>query len=159
MQQMSIRLATEDHESFNFFSSKVAPLTPASITTLHPDRAPHDSLPTQLNIAITASLGKVPLDIAQAAESIGTSVRTLQRKLNYLGLNYSMLLDQARRELASQLLLESDKKIIDLAYELGYEDPSHFARAFRRMTGESPRDYRAGGFIGPVVSEKFARTG
>ena len=150
MQQMAIRLAAEEYDVVGIIDNQATTPTPASVITLHPERWTNDNLPNRLKNSITACLGKGPLDIAQAAESIGTSVRTLQRNLGDLGLSYSMLVDQARRELASQLLLDYDRKIIDLAYELGYEDPSHFARAFRRMTGESPRDYRAGGYTGPT---------
>lgn len=150
MQQMSICLEAQAYDYVSVQDNKVTPQTPASITTLHPDLSLSDSLPNRLKNIITVCLGKGPLDIAQAAESVGTSVRTLQRNLGDLGLSYSVIVAQARRELASQLLLNTDRKIIDLAYELGYEDPSHFARAFRRMTGESPRDYRASSFTGPV---------
>jgi AraC-like DNA-binding protein len=34
-------------------------------------------------------------------------------------------------------------KIIDIAYKLGYEDLSHFTRAFRHLAGLSPREYRS----------------
>jgi hypothetical protein len=30
-----------------------------------------------------------------------------------------------------------------VGYQLGFEDPAYFSRAFRRHLGESPRDYRA----------------
>jgi AraC-like DNA-binding protein len=33
-------------------------------------------------------------------------------------------------------------KVIDIALELGYSDPAHFARAFARWTGLAPREFR-----------------
>jgi hypothetical protein len=33
-------------------------------------------------------------------------------------------------------------KLIDIAFEIGYTDPSQFSKAFRRWTGASPREYR-----------------
>jgi hypothetical protein len=34
------------------------------------------------------------------------------------------------------------RKLIDIGQELGYDDPAHFSRAFRRWTGSAPRTYR-----------------
>jgi AraC-like DNA-binding protein len=48
-------------------------------------------------------------------------------------------------EAAVELLEGSDSKIIDVAYAVGYEDPSHFSRAFRRLKGTSPREFRVSG--------------
>jgi len=33
-------------------------------------------------------------------------------------------------------------KSLDIAQAAGYRDPSNFARAFRRIAGVSPREYR-----------------
>lgn len=81
-------------------------------------------------------------DIKLAAELAGTSVRTLQRGLAQSNLVYSKLIQEARFEAALQLLGDPDMKIIDVAYATGYEDPSNFARAFRRLAGVSPQKYR-----------------
>lgn len=81
-------------------------------------------------------------DIKLAAELAGTSVRTLQRGLAQSDLIYSKLIQETRFEAALQLLSDPDMKIIDVAYASGYEDPSNFARAFRRLAGVSPQEYR-----------------
>ena len=81
-------------------------------------------------------------DIRLAAEIAGLSVRTLQRRLSDEGLNYSTLIQQARLEAAIHLLREPHMKVIDVAYEVGYENPSNFARAFRSFTGLRPQAFR-----------------
>jgi AraC-like DNA-binding protein len=81
-------------------------------------------------------------DIAEAATIMCTSVRTLQRALSRAGVTYSKIVEYARFEAAAEMLTNPELKIIDIAYALGYEDPSHFARAFRRVAGSSPRDFR-----------------
>ncbi|MGD1032316.1 MAG: AraC family transcriptional regulator [Opitutaceae bacterium] len=47
-----------------------------------------------------------------------------------------------RIEAAQRLLRETSKSVITVANEVGYSNPSHFAQAFRKETGLSPRDYR-----------------
>ena len=80
--------------------------------------------------------------VEEIAEIAGTSVRSFQRKLSLAGLTYSDLLDTVRFENASKLLREKDFKIIEVAFASGYADPAHFTRAFRRIAGVTPRQFR-----------------
>jgi AraC family transcriptional regulator len=48
-------------------------------------------------------------------------------------------LDEARR-----LLLNSDMSVIEIALEVGYSSPSHFAHLFKRHAGVTPGEYRRG---------------
>lgn len=43
---------------------------------------------------------------------------------------------------AKRLLRYSDKKIKDIANDLGYEDPSYFVKFFKRQTGMLPTEFR-----------------
>jgi AraC-like DNA-binding protein len=81
-------------------------------------------------------------DIHLATEITGMSVRTLQRRLGEEGLTYTRLVEKIRFEQAVLWLQEPQLKLIDIAVELGYSDPAHFTRAFKRWTGLSPRDFR-----------------
>ena len=58
-----------------------------------------------------------------AAEIAGTSVRTLQRRLERAGLSYSGLVQQVRFDAARRLLEDPDVKMIDVAYDPGLEQP------------------------------------
>jgi AraC family transcriptional regulator len=49
----------------------------------------------------------------------------------------NLRLDAARR-----LLRETKKSVVEVALDVGYANPSHFAQLFRRETGLSPSDYR-----------------
>lgn len=99
-------------------------------------------LPSSLRRVLAAYLpdGCPPIELA--AEIVGTSVRTLQRRLRQSQVKYSDLVQEARFDAAAKLLRDTDARTLDIAYELGYEDPSHFARGFRRIAGVSPREYR-----------------
>jgi AraC family transcriptional regulator len=47
-----------------------------------------------------------------------------------------------RMQEAKRLLRETKRSVVDVALDVGYTNPSHFARFFRRETGLSPSDYR-----------------
>lgn len=98
-------------------------------------------------------LAEGPPTIQGAADIAHTSVRTLQRRLARIGKSYSDLLDEIRLEAAAQLLTESASNVIDIAYELGYSEASSFSRAFRRLAGLSPRQYRRARSCPPVANE------
>lgn len=86
--------------------------------------------------------GGVPT-LTEVAEMAGVSTRTFQRKLSYVDFAYSDILDTIRFERSSALLRDTNSKMIDIAFASGYSDPAHFSRAFRRMAGVTPRQYRA----------------
>ena len=113
---------------------------------LDPHAAASDLLPSDFAGSLRRVLKSYLADgypsIEMAADISRTSVRTLQRSLALYGITYSKLVDLARYEAAIELLRDPKMKIIEIAYAVGYEDPSHFSRAFRRMAGTSPREYR-----------------
>lgn len=76
------------------------------------------------------------------ADRLQSSPRTINRQLAQLNTTYQKIIDEARREQAMQLLLESSTSVEDIAHLLGYNDPSNFGRAFRRWLGMSPRAFR-----------------
>ncbi len=65
-----------------------------------------------------------------------------QPRLAKVGLSYRALVDQARFEASLPLLSEAGMKLTDIAYDLGYADPAHFTRAFRRWAGVTPGEFR-----------------
>ena len=97
---------------------------------------------TALKLMLSSYLDERLPSIAEVAEIAGTSIRSLQRELASVGLTYTTLIDQVRFEKAAELLLNTEAKIIDVALATGYDDPAHFARAFRRIAGVAPREFR-----------------
>ncbi len=69
---------------------------------------------------------------------LGTTPRTLQRKLAQAGTAYHAVLEDFLRERSAHLVAHTRAPITDIALELGYSDPAHFTRAFRRWTGAAP---------------------
>lgn len=89
-------------------------------------------------------------DISLAARIVGCSIRTLQRRLKDCRLSFSDVVQQARFDVAAQLLRAPGTQVIEAAYAVGYSDPSHFARAFRRVAGISPKQFQIHAVRDPV---------
>lgn len=70
------------------------------------------------------------------------STRSLHRRLAKCGTHYSALLDETLFHRARQMLQDPEIRVTDVAHTLGYTDASHFSRAFRRIAGVSPKQYR-----------------
>lgn len=85
--------------------------------------------------------GNTP-DINKIAHNLIISVRQLQRQLQAEGTSFQTLVDETRRELALRYLQNSETAIYDIAFLLGFSEPSAFNRAFKRWTGKTPRTYR-----------------
>jgi AraC-like DNA-binding protein len=51
-------------------------------------------------------------------------------------------IEQQRMERTARALIDTDRRIVDLARAEGYDDPYHFSRIFKRVMGSSPRNYR-----------------
>ncbi len=78
-------------------------------------------------------------DLWRTAEELGVSVRTLQRRLGEEGSSFSRVLDELRRDLSNELLADRSISVSEVAFMLGYSEPSAFQRAYRRWWGVSAR--------------------
>jgi AraC-like DNA-binding protein len=70
------------------------------------------------------------------------SDRTLQRRLAAEHTTFDALLDEIRHQLALRYLADPKIAVSEVAYLLGYSEPSPFHRAFRRWTGATPGEIR-----------------
>jgi AraC-like DNA-binding protein len=105
-------------------------------------RTPPTEFLTSVDLVIESTLGSDPADVAIAARAAGLSVRSFQRRLADAGACYSELVDRVRFRKAMDWLHDPHVKIIEIAFALGYSDPAHFTRAFRRWTSLTPLQYR-----------------
>jgi AraC-like DNA-binding protein len=105
-------------------------------------RNPDEGLVDAVRRKLWADLSTGKPDLARTAAQLGISGRTLQRRLRSVGLSYSDLLEDLRRELSNELLRDGNLAVADVAFLLGYSEPSAFQRAFRRWRGMSPQQYK-----------------
>jgi AraC-like DNA-binding protein len=79
----------------------------------------------------------------EIARRLGTSQRTLARRLSLEGMTFSDVLESLRSGLAKRYLADKDLSISEIAWLLGYREVSAFTHACRRWTGQTPRDIRS----------------
>jgi len=81
--------------------------------------------------------------IDNLAESLNMTSRTLQRKLKESNTSHKELLDEMRKNLAKHYLENKAIGVSEVAYLLGYAEPSVFHRAFKRWFGITPTELRS----------------
>jgi AraC-like DNA-binding protein len=83
------------------------------------------------------------ISMEDSAKETGVGVRRMQQlfKKN-LETTPKSWLQELRLKEAAKLLLESEDRVSDIAYNVGFNTPSHFNRAFKSKEGCSPSEYR-----------------
>ena len=136
---LALPLARSDARLFGYLARRVEELAA---------RLPAETVSHAARRAIEQSLAAGEPGLGSVAKALGLSERTLHRRLSAEGTGFAQLVDDARK--ARALLLLEDPKLsgAEIAFLLGYGEPSTFFRAFRRWTGDTPRAFR----------ERMART-
>ena len=80
----------------------------------------------------------------QVAKNLGLSSRTLHRKLLEHGVQFNVLLQDIRYQIAKQYLDEGQLSISVIAHKMGYSEQSAFTRAFKKWSGVTPIAYAKG---------------
>ncbi len=93
--------------------------------------------------AITACGAQGRYTIADVAQRLGTSPRTLQRRVRRSGHSVTDLIDTYRFERAKAVLAGPDTRLVDVAEQLGFDSERGFRKAFRRWAGMTAAQWRA----------------
>ncbi|QYJ99238.1 AraC family transcriptional regulator [Shewanella alkalitolerans] len=88
----------------------------------------------------SASSNNLPM-LAELADILHISERTLKRKLQAEGTSFNKILGKVKLETAERLLT-SDRSLTQIAEELGFSDLSTFSQAYKRWTGIAPSKQR-----------------
>lgn len=94
------------------------------------------------------------IELIAASYFTKTSIEHIAKKMNiskkylsqvlkdYYGVSTQKLLTDFRIVKAGELLCNPDMKISDIARSVGYDDPLHFSKVFKKKKGISPEQYR-----------------
>lgn len=106
------------------------------------DKEQQDPL-AAVRIEILRQLETPDLKLEQIAEGMNLGVRSLQRRLSDQGTNFRELYKMMRMERAIQYL-QQGKAAKEVAYQLGFHEPTVFHRAFKQWTGKTTSAYYPG---------------
>jgi AraC-like DNA-binding protein len=101
-----------------------------------------ESMRHRVRAAIWSLLGDGPPSLNHVAAALAMPTRTLQRRLAAEGTSLQREVEQIRKAMAIAVLRDRSVAIEDVAFLLGYSEPSTFFRSFKRWTGFTPRDFR-----------------
>ncbi|HEC27060.1 MAG TPA: AraC family transcriptional regulator [Gammaproteobacteria bacterium] len=79
---------------------------------------------------------------SSVSEAVYTSKRSLQRKLHEKGTTFKTILTEVREDLALKYIHDRKLTLTEISFMLGFSEMSSFSRAFKRWTGESPKEFR-----------------
>ena len=114
-------------------------VTPKEITFSNPD----EELLKVIIDTVNKYVDDANFDVDKFASEIGLSKSTLYRKMKSItGLSTNEFVQIIRLKKAAQLLTETDKSVSEVAYEIGFNDPYYFSRAFKKNFNLSPKNYR-----------------
>lgn len=85
------------------------------------------------------------ISLEDAANQVFVSQWHLSKLINReTGMGFLDLLSRMRVDQAKKLLADPAKRISDAAFEAGFADVAHFSRTFKKITGQTPGEYRNG---------------
>ena len=101
-----------------------------------------DDIVQQVKAAIINQLPSGNVTDEKISEAVYTSKRSLQRKLNEQGTTFKTILTGVREDLALKYIHDRKLTLTEISFMLGFSEMSSFSRAFKRWTGESPKEFR-----------------
>ena len=86
---------------------------------------------------------KEQIGLQEVADAVGLNFAYLSYLFKQeMGIGFSGFLLELRVEYAKNLLKNTSYKIKDVAVESGFNDYHYFSKAFKRLNGVSPAEYR-----------------
>jgi len=83
------------------------------------------------------------ISLKKLADAVGMSPYYLSHLFRKeMGASFLEYLTSVRISIAKSLLKQTNMSIMDICLEVGYQDPSHFAKVFRKKEGIHPNEYR-----------------
>ena len=84
-----------------------------------------------------------PIDPREIAEIAGCSFGFFQKVFCYMnGISFSEYVRSRKMTLAGYELKSTDKRVVEVSYQYGYDSPTSFTKAFQQFHGATPKDAR-----------------
>ena len=106
------------------------------------ETCPPGSLIEALHLALLPYMHEPDLNGDRAANICGYDKRRLARQLRARGTTLGKEIAALRAKHAQNGLINSDRRVFEIAQSIGFKDPAVFSRAFKKWTGQSPQEYR-----------------
>jgi AraC-like DNA-binding protein len=104
---------------------------------------PRSSFSGQVKAVLMRGFASGRPEVSVVARDLGTSERTLQRRITDEGGSFRTLVQEARQELGRRLLADPHADVAEVACILGFQDTTSFYRAFRSWEGVTPQAWRS----------------
>lgn len=102
-----------------------------------------DDFVQQVRRLMAQRLRQGRVTLADIAQDMHLSERTLHRRLQEADTNFRALWESTRQHLAQEYLRDRQLTLTEIADLLGFSEQSAFTRSFRRWTGQGPKAWRS----------------
>ena len=97
----------------------------------------------KVRLHISENMYRHDYDISELCKTLKISRSQIYRKLKaQTGKTFSNILTEARIRKACLLLENMDSNISEIAFTLGFKDPSYFVKVFKKQMGMTPGKYK-----------------
>jgi len=133
----------------SILSTEISDANPRLLTSLreHVERSltnlkRQDNLISQVRFFIATTLSTSACSVENAARQLLTSKRSMTRHLEQLGTSFRAIRQDVLIEMSKSALAETNSSVIEIALHLGFSETSSFDRSFKKLTGQTPEQYR-----------------
>lgn len=134
-----LEILIDSSEVNQSFAEQVSRTASSQLQSMDAQPLTFSSLSEQVDVLVAGMLPLTVPTIGDLSTMMGTSVRTLRRRLQHEGSSVSQILERRRAKIALGRLCEPvPPKFKDLAVELGFSGQSTLTRAVKRWTGKTP---------------------
>jgi len=94
----------------------------------------------------------VTLDMA--ATYVGMSASYFSKFFKkYMGVNFITYVTDRKIEAAKDMLVNTDRPVVNIAYDLSYSETNYFSKTFKKKVGVTPTEYREQHLNGQVLKD------
>jgi AraC-like DNA-binding protein len=118
------------------------PITAPSVPQDKPINMKDADLLSSFRALLRQHVAQGGITARHAADLVRMSPKSLARRLSAFDTTASKEILSAKMDYAKHALTTSDRSVEKISLDLGYSDASNFARAFAKLVGATPTDFR-----------------